>query len=54
MAVCAAPANDKRIGVFIAYNLLFGDETGLYTGATEFRVTDIDIPGTGLVPMRRS
>jgi RHS repeat-associated protein len=31
---------------------LFGDETGLYTGATEFRVTDIDIPGTGLVPMR--
>lgn len=30
----------------------FGDRTNFYTGSTEFTVTDIDLPGPGLVPVR--
>lgn len=31
---------------------LFGDETNLYTGSTEFTVTDIDLPGSSAIPVR--
>ncbi|MEZ5464451.1 MAG: RHS repeat-associated core domain-containing protein [Lysobacteraceae bacterium] len=30
---------------------LFGDQTNLYTGSTEFAITDVSLPGTGLVPV---
>lgn len=30
----------------------FGEQVSLYTGSTEFTVTDIDLPGTGLIPVR--
>lgn len=30
----------------------FGEQTNLYTGSTEFTVTDIELPGPGLVPVR--
>ena len=32
----------------------FGAETSLYNGSTSFRVVDIDLPGTGSVPVRLS
>jgi RHS repeat-associated protein len=31
---------------------LFGDEVGLYNGATEFAVTDIDLPGNFALPVQ--
>lgn len=31
---------------------LFGDQVSLYNGATEFAVTDIDIPGNNALPVR--
>lgn len=33
---------------------LFGDQTSLYNGATEFDVTDIDLPGNSHLPVRLS
>ncbi len=33
---------------------LFGDQTSLYNGSTEFDVTDIDIPGNSHLPVRLS
>lgn len=33
---------------------LFGDQLSLYNGATEFDVTDIDLPGNGSLPVRFS
>ncbi len=31
---------------------LFGEETSFFTGTTEFKVTDVSLPGNGLVPVR--
>lgn len=31
---------------------MFGDQTSFYTGSTEFTVTDVSLPGTGLIPVR--
>ncbi len=31
---------------------LFGEQVSLYTGSTEFTVTDIELPGSGLIPVR--
>ena len=31
---------------------LFGDKVSLYNGATEFDVTDIDLPGNSQLPVR--
>jgi hypothetical protein len=31
---------------------LFGDQTSLYNGATEFDVTDIDLPGNSHLPVQ--
>jgi len=33
-------------------NGVFGDEVSLYNGATEFSVTDIDIPGNSVLPVQ--
>ncbi|HEX7649519.1 MAG TPA: hypothetical protein VF450_19130, partial [Noviherbaspirillum sp.] len=31
---------------------MFGDQVSLYNGATEFDVTDIDLPGNSSLPVR--
>lgn len=47
---------DKRIrsGEMVTplSSAVFGDQTGLFTGGTEFSVVDIDIPGNGGPPVQ--
>ncbi|MCD9125994.1 hypothetical protein [Luteimonas fraxinea] len=70
LTVCAPSANAQRNQVVALENLeraiksaemvsplksdLFGDSVSLYNGATEFRVSDIDLAGNNALPVRLS